>query len=211
MAGATHMATAPLATHHHPLLARARDPRDSVVLTFVAAIDLARGSARLAGRAALGLDAHEFGQLLDQYFPGAAPLYLTPALRASLALQRGNRQPVTDEFADLLQLLLEHRADQGPVNRWLAFAIATCCFGDDHLWQDMGLPNRQALSDLLACWFPLLHARNTGGMRWKKFFYKQLCERDGAFVCRSPSCADCVEYSQCFGSEEESSWQAATY
>jgi nitrogen fixation protein NifQ len=194
------------AGHYHPLLAYARDARDSLALTFVSAIDLARSSSRLAGRPGFGLDADEFGALLDRYFPGAAPVYLMPAFGAA---RGAARRVETDEFDDLVRLLLEHRADDSRDSRWLAYAVAACCLGDDHLWQDMGLPHRQALSELLARWFPGLSARNTGGMRWKKFFYKQLCERDGAFVCRSPSCAVCVEYSNCFGPEEEGAWQSA--
>ena len=33
--------------------------------------------------------------------------------------------------------------------------------------------------------FPQLARRNTQDMRWKKFLYKQLCEQDGGYVCRS--------------------------
>ncbi|MGX2031584.1 MULTISPECIES: nitrogen fixation protein NifQ [Methylocaldum] len=201
-------APVPSAVHYDPLMGYARDPQDSVTRTFVSAIEMARSSSRLTGRAAFGLDADEFEGLLDRYFPGAASIYLTPALKASLAGTK-TRRIETDEFEDLVALLLEHRGDDSRESRWLAYAIAACCMGDDHLWQDMGLPDRKALSDLLARRFPVLFARNTGGMRWKKFFYKQLCERDGAFVCRSPSCAECVEYSNCFGPEEESAWQPA--
>ncbi len=196
------------AVHYDPLMAYARDPLDSVTRAFVSAIEMARSSSRLSGRVAFGLDADEFEALLNQYFPGAESVYLTPALRASLAGGAVGRVG-TDEFDDLVALLLEHRSDDSRESRWLAYAIAACCMGDDHLWQDMGLPNRQALSDLLARYFSALSARNTGRMRWKKFFYKQLCEREGAFVCRSPSCAECVEYSNCFGPEEESTWQPA--
>lgn len=193
---------------YDPLMAYARDPHDSITRTFVSAIEMARSSSRLSGRAAFGLDADEFEALLNRYFPGAESVYLTPALRASLATGAARRVG-SDEFDDLVALLLEHRSDDSRESRWLAYAIAACCMGEDHLWQDMGLPNRQALADLLARYFSTLSARNTGGMRWKKFFYKQLCEKEGAFVCRSPSCADCVEYSNCFGPEEESTWQPA--
>jgi nitrogen fixation protein NifQ len=39
-------------------------------------------------------------------------------------------------------------------------------------------------------------------MKWKKFFYKQLCEREGVNACKAPSCAACDDYSKCFGSED---------
>jgi nitrogen fixation protein NifQ len=191
-----------LADHDSPLLAHALDPQDPVTRALASAIELARSSSRLAGRPGFGLDADEFGALLDRYFPGAGGAYLTPAARASKMARRLE----TDEFDELTRLLLEH-GDGSRETRWLAHAIAACCLGDDHLWQDLGLPGRQALSNLLARHFPGLFARNTGGMRWKKFFYKQLCERGGAFVCRSPSCAACVEYSNCFGPEEDVAWR----
>lgn len=196
---------------YDPLMVHARDPRDPVTLTLASAIELARSSSRLPGRGGFGLDLADFSAMLDQYFPGARRAYLTPVLRARLvAAGAARRDTGFDEFEDLLSLLMGHRGDDSREVRWLAHAMTACCMGEDHLWQDMGLPNRQALSDLLARHFPSLHAKNGGGMRWKKFFYKQLCERSGMFVCRSPSCADCAEYSNCFGSEEESEWQPET-
>ncbi len=189
--------------NYDPLLVHARDPQDPVTLAFASAIELARSSSRMPGRGGFGLDLEAFAALLDEYFPGAPGTYLALAFRASLA--DGNKG--FDEFEDLVGLLLEHRGNDSLETFWLAHAVSACCMGEDHLWQDMGLPNRQALSDLLARYFPALFARNTGGMRWKKFFYKQLCERNEAFVCRSPSCADCIEYTNCFGPEEDGAWQ----
>ncbi|QSA99288.1 nitrogen fixation protein NifQ [Methylococcus sp. EFPC2] len=187
--------------NYDPLMVHARDPQDPLTLAFASAIELARSSSRLPG--GFGLDQGEFSALLDAYFPGARGLYLAQGSRSSWTAGR----QATDEFDDLLKLLLEHRVEDSRLSRWLAHAVAACCMGEDHLWQDLGLPNRQALSDLLARHFQSLFARNTGGMRWKKFFYKQLCERHGAFVCRSPSCAECVEYANCFGPEEDGAWQ----
>jgi nitrogen fixation protein NifQ len=193
--------------NYDPLLVHAADPDDPATLTFASAIALARSSSRLPGRGGLGLSLADFSALLDRYFPGARASYLTPAFRASLMADAGRSG--FDEFEDVLSLLMEHRSNDDPETLWLAHAITACCMGEDHLWQDMGLPNRQALSDLLARHFSGLFARNTGGMRWKKFFYKQLCERNAAFVCRSPSCADCSEYANCFGPEDDTSWQPA--
>ena len=103
-----------------------------------------------------------------------------------------------DEYGDVLQLLLESAATPGSHPDNIARWIALSCMGQDHLWEDLGLPERPALSGLIARHFPALHARNTGNMRWKKFFYKQLCERAEVFACRAPSCAACSEYRVCF-------------
>lgn len=107
-----------------------------------------------------------------------------------------------DEFADLLALLLAHRRDDREEIEWLACAIATACSGDDHLWQDMGLPNRAVLSNLLHDYFAGLYGKNRSNMKWKKFFYRQLCDNAVVNICKAPSCGVCSDYSQCFGSEE---------
>ncbi len=103
-----------------------------------------------------------------------------------------------EEYADLLELLLEHvgRIDSHTISiaRWIALS----CFGEDHLWEDLGLPERPALGALIARRFPSLYAKNVHNLRWKKFFYKQLCDRAEVRACRAPSCAVCAEYAGCF-------------
>lgn len=106
-----------------------------------------------------------------------------------------------EELADVLHLLLDHRADDREETFVLAREIATACLGENHLWQDLGLSDRGALCELLRRHFPALSAKNTGNMRWKKFFYKQLCEREGLNLCRAPSCGVCCDYRNCFGPE----------
>jgi nitrogen fixation protein NifQ len=49
--------------------------------------------------------------------------------------------------------------------------------------------------------FPKLFDLNTGDMKWKKFLYKRLCEEEGIYVCRSPSCTECKDHDDCFGPE----------
>ena len=58
----------------------------------------------------------------------------------------------------------------------------------DHLWQDLGLPARGELTALMRRNFPTLAARNVKDMKWKRFLYKQLCEAEGIYTCRAPSC-----------------------
>ena len=85
---------------------------------------------------------------------------------------------------------------------WLAHTIATAAMGENHLWQDMGLPSRKVLSALMQKHFPSLAALNDKDMKWKKFFYRQLCESAGVLICKSPHCAECCDYRICFGPEE---------
>ena len=115
----------------------------------------------------------------------------------------GATEAELDEFDDLVELLLDHRDNDDEETVWLACAVATACFGNNHLWQDMGLPNRAALSELLRVHFSTLHDKNEGKMKWKKFFYKQICERMQVKVCKAPSCSVCCDYQQCFGPEED--------
>jgi nitrogen fixation protein NifQ len=147
---------------------------------------------------ALGLDYAAFADLLAERFPHFNPP------QGWLNAQRGKvgAGGALDEFPDLLQLLLDHRAVGDEHHRFVAHLVATACMGGDHLWQDLGLPERRALSILLTRHFPLLAAKNSGDMKWKKFFYKQLCEREGLNACRAPSCAACCDYKKCFGPED---------
>lgn len=80
--------------------------------------------------------------------------------------------------------------------------IARRAMRPDHLWQDLGLCDRGELNRLLARHFPTLHAGNTGNMRWKKYFYRRLCEAEGFSLCTAPSCAACTDFTSCFGEED---------
>ena len=131
------------------------------------------------------------------------PLTL-PWLPVHLVEQRCTRE---DEVADVRALLLDHAnpaAGSDAECAALAEHVAVACLGDQHLWQDLQLASRAELSALMAQWFPSLVARNVGDMKWKKFLYKQLCEREQLFICKAPSCAVCSDRPVCFGPEEES-------
>ena len=84
----------------------------------------------------------------------------------------------------------------------MARLIAVASMGFNHLWQDLGLDSRQSLRELMQCCFPELVAMNSQNMRWKKFFYRQQCALGGNYVCRAPSCDECVERASCFAPEE---------
>lgn len=182
------------------LMAHARNPADHLTQAFAGVIHSARRKKCLDTPDMLGLAEEHFEHLMESYFPGALQ-------NAGMALPSMDAAPGCeamrgDEFGDLLDLLLEHRSRLDKDSEWLAFAIATACMGNDHLYQDMGLPNRQTLSGLLEAYFPVLFAHNSGNMKWKKFFYKQLCDRSGVRACRAPSCAVCGDYLKCFGPED---------
>ena len=147
-----------------------------------------------------GLSENQFNCLIDRYFPGARRDLVV------LAEICNDDTPCPsfreDEIQDLVSLLLEHRASDSEETTWLAYALAMGCMGGNHLWQDMGLSGRQALSDLLKQNFTTLFDKNTGNMKWKKFFYKQLCDRAEVNLCKAPSCQVCDDYNKCFGPED---------
>ncbi|MBK1618640.1 hypothetical protein CKO42_09375 [Lamprobacter modestohalophilus] len=163
----------------------------------------------------LGLKPEAFKQLIAYHFP---------ALRQT-ALPQPQRQldpERTDERDELVRLLLKPTDDRSdgpsqrsslrvpnaqpqrqpsPQQRWMAEIIAAGSMGSDHLWQDLGLWNRAELSRLMEQNFPAVALKNVHDMKWKRFLYKQLCEAEGIYTCRSPSCEVCVDYHACFGPE----------
>jgi nitrogen fixation protein NifQ len=146
-----------------------------------------------------GLGAHDLDAVLITCFPGAAPL--RPLLHIWREQAEAEVRPAMDEFEDLVALLLAHQTTDAPDSRWLAHAVATASMADNHLWQDLGLPSRVELNTLMQTRFTALKSKNAGDMKWKKFFYRQLCEQAEVLICKSPSCAQCCDYPVCFGPE----------
>ncbi len=141
----------------------------------------------------LGLEESDFTALLARHFPR------TQIVVRSQHLENDER---TLERDDVLALLLEHRAGLDESEGWMAEIVTTACMANDHLWQDLGLWSRKYLSHLMTQNFPTLAAKNSKDMKWKKFIYKQLCEKEEIRICRAPSCEVCADYSNCFGPEE---------
>ncbi len=141
----------------------------------------------------LGLSSPQFTSLYRSYFPAIE--FNVDESKNSLAV---NRDPellnlllgfgaATDETTDILSATL------------LARLLAARAAMPGHLWVAMGLFDRAELSAAIKRHLPALFAANNQGMRWKRFFYKQICERDGGTLCKSPVCGDCSEYELCFG------------
>lgn len=143
---------------------------------------------------ALGLSDVQFKRLLAQRFCG----YRLSAAAPSGKILDFSRML---EKQDLEQLLRQFAAAANEETEWLIAILVAACLGSDHLWQDLGLWSRSDLSSLLQHNFPQLAARNQRDMKWKKFLYKQLCEAEGLYLCRAPSCEVCQDYSKCFGDE----------
>ncbi|NLH83150.1 MAG: nitrogen fixation protein NifQ [Phyllobacteriaceae bacterium] len=162
----------------------------------VALTEVRRGEATLCE--ATGLDAATVTALLAERFPRLDRAFLPPVATVIPARE------IEEEM--LGDLLLEHGATAlAPV---LARIVARRALKPDHLWQDLGLYDRAELGRLLARHFPTLAAANTDNMRWKKFFYRKLCEAEGFSLCSAPSCAQCADFASCFGAEDGESRMA---
>ncbi len=61
---------------------------------------------------------------------------------------------------------------------------------------------RKALSSLIERYFASLYVKNVNNMKWKKFFYKQLCDRADIIMCPTRNCLSCIDYKNCFSPEE---------
>lgn len=143
----------------------------------------------------LGLDDSAFAELMACHFPGFnAESLMIPGVPLD--------EDRLGERDDLLKLLMGHRTQGNQSEAWLAQIIVAGCQANDHLWQDLGLWQRADLSKLMNDFFEPLARRNDKDMKWKKFLYKQLCNAEGIYVCRAPSCEVCADYDNCFGPED---------
>jgi len=170
--------------------AAAADPNRDLLASMIAGQGVGAGCLPVD----LGLGAGHYAQLLAEYFPGydlCAP-------------QRGAGEipAYFPELDDLKKLLQDHRAKALDSELWLADIVATACAGADHLWQDLGLSNRDELTRLMWINFPALAGDNTSDMKWKKFLYRRFCSTEGIYVCPAPSCGQCQDHAKCFGPEE---------
>jgi nitrogen fixation protein NifQ len=168
-----------------------------VIASILAAAAMDGGS--LAARA--GLSEYELVSLLTRHFPLVEPKALGQLSGTDAASEE-------DETVMVRDLLLAQRSSEGDVGRWLAAMLARRAMEPNHLWEDLGLRERAELSRLLTRHFAPLAARNTRNMRWKRFFYRMLCEDDGFVMCTTPVCTQCNDFDLCFGEESGESRMA---
>lgn len=184
---------------HFLLLGCAREPDQAETRALARAIGLTWGWPLGPVGGVLGLAEDASRVLFDRCFPGAIALL---GRVYSLGMPASS-DPRLDEFADLLELLMAYRKDRTAQGEWVARAVAAGCMGDNHLWEDLGLASRASLSALLNAHFPTLVEQNTHNLRWKRFFYRQLCQRAEISLCKAPSCGVCSDYAACFGGSED--------
>lgn len=169
------------------------DPFDAHCLACLIAARCGEPRGSLAAR--LGLTEAQLLSLLEFHFAGAR--------LAGFCATSADPEEVPIEEEDLVGLLLDHRAKGAEIEVWLAAMVAHACRLSNHLWQDLGLTSRKDVSRLMERHFPTLAALNVKDMKWKKFLYKQLCDREDIRICKAPNCEDCDDYSLCFATEDD--------
>jgi nitrogen fixation protein NifQ len=142
----------------------------------------------------LGLSHVEFNTMM---------LYLYPGVDIEQFGHYGKELDIerSDEHGELRQLFLSHAETDPRCSEWVADILIAGCMGGDHLWQDLGVWSRKDLTALIRNAFAALADKNVHDMKWKKFFYKQLCIQEGVYTCRAPSCQVCPDFQECFGPE----------
>ncbi|CAA9893036.1 Protein NifQ [Candidatus Methylobacter favarea] len=143
----------------------------------------------------LGLEPEQFNALKKYFSPCCSiPEYALSGRKSDFSRML--------EKDDLVNLLKHFSKPDSLETDWMIAIIVAGCLGSDHLWQDLGLWSRAQLSAMLNYNFPELAAKNDKDMKWKKFLYKQLCEAEGLYLCRAPSCDVCSDYHKCYGAEK---------
>lgn len=169
--------------------ARDADPFDAHVAASILALALQEGDLC----AQCGLSAAGLAELAETLFPRRQLALLAKAHGAAHARE------VEEE--SLCELLCQNASPDSTLAGLFAAMIARRAMEPDHLWQDLGLRNREELSDLLTRHFGPLAGRNTDNMKWKRFFYRTICESEGFVLCPVPVCTECRDYDMCFGPE----------
>ena len=179
-------------TGHNPADAVLTDESSFDRHVFASILAVAALQGEEVGEGA-GLAAGDLAALLAQEFPAARDV--------AASWSRPSGKPEDDEIGMVRDLLLANRSTDCEISRWLAFMIARRALEPNHLWEDLGLRDRSELTRLMSRHFAPLADRNTKNMRWKRFFYRMMCEDDGFVMCSTPVCSQCNDFNLCFGEE----------
>ena len=148
----------------------------------------------------VGLAADDLATLIEGKFPRAC--------NAIAGWCRTGKAADEAETEMVCELLMAHRSTEGETGRWLAAMVARRAMEPNHLWEDLGLRDRSELTRLLTRHFAPIAVRNTNNMRWKRFFYRSVCENEGLLMCSTPVCSQCGDFEICFSDESGESRMA---
>jgi nitrogen fixation protein NifQ len=143
----------------------------------------------------VGLGGSALTALIGAMFPGAKAFFERAGVDDSALV-------VDDEEQSLCDILGMYSTGISRLEHPLAAMIARRCKLPHHLWQDLGLRDRDELSRLMQRHFARLAKKNQYDMKWKKFLYRMVCGSAGFTICTSPVCSECDDYVNCFGAED---------
>ena len=145
----------------------------------------------------LGLSRRQLAGLLTRQFPHlpAAEVAALAPTAATAVLPSTHAAFVTTLHTRLMNDAnpAADRDDAG----CLASIVAHACLRPDHLWRDLGLDGRDAVSAMLDRYFPALAARNVAHLRWKKFLAQEVAAALDV-PPGPPGCPGCEDFGFCF-------------
>ncbi|OXI79695.1 hydrogenase [Burkholderia sp. AU31652] len=146
----------------------------------------------------LGLSRRQLAGLLTRQFP-----HLPAAEVAALAPTAATAVLPSTHAAFVTTLHTRLMNDANPATDrddagCLASIIAHACLRPDHLWRDLGLDGRDAVSAMLDRYFPALAARNVAHLRWKKFLAQEVAASLDVPPGPAPGCPGCEDFGFCF-------------
>jgi nitrogen fixation protein NifQ len=173
----------------------AHDSFDIHVVASVLALAMteANGSARGMSER-MGLDRAALMELIGAIFPDTTSAFAGVLDDTAIVIE-AEEQSVRD-------ILGMFSTGAGRLERYLAAVIARRCKSPHHLWQDLGLRDRDELSRLMKRHFARLAERNQQNMKWRKFLYRMVCRSEGFSLCTAPVCSECNDFDSCFGAED---------
>jgi len=166
---------------------------DGHVLACLIAAGISEAPSGCSLSEAIGISGGQLRRLIADYFPGSLEILEPFGL--------DHESAIGDEEHCLRRLLLRSRSTPEHISLILSLVIARRATRPNHLWQDLGLVDRSELSALMLRHFAPLAHRNRQDMKWKKFFYRMICQDDSYRVCLAPSCSECADFNGCFGDE----------
>jgi nitrogen fixation protein NifQ len=159
---------------------------------------LVAARARRNELALLGLSHPQLAGLLARQFPrlpAADVAALVPT--AAMALLPATHAAFVATLHARLMDDANPAADRNDAG-CLASIIAHACLRPDHLWRDLGLDGRDAVSAMLDRYFPALAARNVAHLRWKKFLAQEVAASLDVPPGPAPGCPGCEDFGFCF-------------
>jgi nitrogen fixation protein NifQ len=173
----------------------AHDSFDIHVVASVLALTMAEAKGGHGGMSeGMGLEKPALMELIGAMFPDTMTAFAGVLDDTAIVIDT-EEQSVRD-------ILGMFSTRPGRLERYLAAVIARRCKSPHHLWQDLGLRNRDELSRLMKRYFARLAERNQQNMKWKKFLYRLVCRSEGFTLCTAPVCSECDDFDSCFGAED---------